>query len=109
MSMVFCRGCGKEIHSSAPMCPHCGATQANSVGDEKKSSWMAIVALILGVLTFLAGFAPVDDDGVLGGILFVVVSITLATIHLVQKRPGKAMPITAITLSVLGLLMLIGG
>jgi TM2 domain-containing membrane protein YozV len=26
-SMVFCRGCGKEIHSSAPTCPACGATQ----------------------------------------------------------------------------------
>lgn len=28
MGMVFCRGCGKEIHESAPMCPHCGAPQA---------------------------------------------------------------------------------
>lgn len=27
MSMVFCRGCGKEIHESAPACPHCGAPQ----------------------------------------------------------------------------------
>ncbi|MDO8812389.1 MAG: DUF4190 domain-containing protein [Gallionella sp.] len=27
MSMIFCRGCGKEIHSSAPTCPHCGAPQ----------------------------------------------------------------------------------
>lgn len=27
MSMVFCRGCGKEIHETAPTCPHCGATQ----------------------------------------------------------------------------------
>ncbi len=25
--MVFCRGCGKEIHSSAPTCPSCGAVQ----------------------------------------------------------------------------------
>ena len=25
--MVFCRGCGKEIHSSAPTCPACGAVQ----------------------------------------------------------------------------------
>ena len=25
--MVFCRGCGKEIHESAPTCPHCGAPQ----------------------------------------------------------------------------------
>ena len=25
--MVFCRGCGKEIHETAPGCPHCGAPQ----------------------------------------------------------------------------------
>jgi TM2 domain-containing membrane protein YozV len=25
--MVFCRGCGKEIHTSAPTCPSCGAVQ----------------------------------------------------------------------------------
>jgi len=25
--MVFCRGCGKEIHITAPMCPMCGAPQ----------------------------------------------------------------------------------
>lgn len=25
--MVFCRGCGKEIHSTAPACPMCGAPQ----------------------------------------------------------------------------------
>lgn len=27
MAMVFCRGCGREIHDSAPACPHCGAPQ----------------------------------------------------------------------------------
>jgi hypothetical protein len=25
--MVYCRGCGKEIHETAPMCPHCGFQQ----------------------------------------------------------------------------------
>ncbi|MYN45575.1 DUF805 domain-containing protein [Pseudoduganella sp. FT93W] len=25
--MVFCRGCGQELHESAPLCPHCGAPQ----------------------------------------------------------------------------------
>jgi uncharacterized membrane protein YhaH (DUF805 family) len=25
--MVFCRGCGAQIHESAPMCPKCGAPQ----------------------------------------------------------------------------------
>ncbi|MFM2408896.1 MAG: hypothetical protein RL358_1638 [Pseudomonadota bacterium] len=28
MAMVFCRGCGKEIHESAPACPQCGAPQS---------------------------------------------------------------------------------
>ena len=28
MGMVFCRGCGKEIHETAPACPLCGALQA---------------------------------------------------------------------------------
>lgn len=27
MAMVFCRGCGKEIHETAPTCPQCGAPQ----------------------------------------------------------------------------------
>lgn len=27
MGMVFCRGCGKEIHETAVSCPQCGATQ----------------------------------------------------------------------------------
>lgn len=30
MSMIYCRGCGKEIHESAQACPHCGAPQAQS-------------------------------------------------------------------------------
>ena len=25
--MVYCRGCGKEIHETAPTCPSCGAPQ----------------------------------------------------------------------------------
>lgn len=29
MSMVFCRGCGKELHETAPTCPQCGAPQGN--------------------------------------------------------------------------------
>jgi uncharacterized membrane protein YvbJ len=29
MGMVFCRGCGKEIHETAHTCPQCGAPQGN--------------------------------------------------------------------------------
>lgn len=29
MAMVFCRGCGKEIHQTAQTCPFCGAPQGS--------------------------------------------------------------------------------
>lgn len=29
MSMIFCRNCGKQIHETAPQCPHCGAIHGN--------------------------------------------------------------------------------
>lgn len=40
MAMVFCRGCGKEIHETAPMCPHCGAPQV-AVSSALKSQTVA--------------------------------------------------------------------
>ncbi len=47
--MVFCRGCGCEIHESARACPHCGATQLN--GSQGKNKVVAgILALFLGGL-----------------------------------------------------------
>ncbi|WP_075183278.1 TM2 domain-containing protein [Pantoea sp. 1.19] len=46
---VFCRGCGKEIHSSAKSCPHCGAVQSTSYG-EKNRLVAALLALFLGSL-----------------------------------------------------------
>ena len=38
MSMVFCRGCGKEIHETAPTCPNCGALQNLSYSQRKNLS-----------------------------------------------------------------------
>ena len=47
--MVFCRGCGKEIHESALSCPHCGAPQ--SIAQDGKNKTTAILlALFLGGL-----------------------------------------------------------
>ena len=44
--MVFCRGCGKEIHESARACPACGATQYS--GSEKRKIVAGFLALFLG-------------------------------------------------------------
>lgn len=46
--MVFCRGCGKEIHETAKACPHCGATQASVPQGSKNRIAAALLALFLG-------------------------------------------------------------
>lgn len=44
--MVDCVGCAKELHSTASMCPHCGATQR--AGRYKNKTTAALLALLLG-------------------------------------------------------------
>lgn len=46
-SMVFCRGCGKEIHETAETCPFCGAKQNKKTGNKSK--------IVAGVLALLLG------------------------------------------------------
>src|SRR5690348_3413444 len=48
MGMVYCRGCGKEIHDSAIACPHCGAQQRVRPGKSKVTA--GFLALFLGGL-----------------------------------------------------------
>ncbi len=49
MSMVFCRGCGKQIHQTANACPHCGAPQGGSASSHSKTT-LAIVCFFVGFL-----------------------------------------------------------
>ena len=48
--MVFCRGCGKQIHVSAPACPHCGFVQgaAASTKGTKNRGIAALLAFLVG-------------------------------------------------------------
>ncbi len=51
MSMVFCRGCGKEIHETALACPNCGAppaTAQSSSASSKKILPALLLCLFLG-------------------------------------------------------------
>jgi TM2 domain-containing membrane protein YozV len=54
--MVFCRGCGKEIHDSAPTCPSCGAVQiqqqaqaAADTGSDKRILPAFLLCFFFGV------------------------------------------------------------
>ena len=75
MSMVFCRGCGKEIHMSAETCPHCGAPQkrvaSKSVGLKGQTLAAVLAAFLggLGVHRFYLG-------KIVSGILYIVFSWT---------------------------------
>lgn len=66
MSMVFCRGCGKEIHNTAPLCPHCGAPQQaqnTHVVDPEKKPWGKGAMIIYSI------FSIVPLIGIIAGII----------------------------------------
>ncbi|HTD03517.1 TM2 domain-containing protein [Undibacterium sp.] len=51
--MVYCRGCGKEIHETAISCPQCGAPQRPGISgpvSEKRILPAAILCFFLGFL-----------------------------------------------------------
>ena len=57
MTMVYCKGCGKEVHDSAVTCPSCGAQQAtNPSSNPNASPKKRLVALLLN---FFFGFLGV--------------------------------------------------
>src|SRR5450830_1331094 len=109
MTMIFCHGCGKQIHDSAPQCPQCGALPVNN-SPSSNASWMSIVAIIVGGLGFLGSFDfnPRDKDQVVGIVFLTFIGLSLAGISLQQAKPGRNLSIIAITLSVLGLLICFG-
>lgn len=90
MAMVFCRGCGKEIHESAKNCPHCGASQIASDGgklssdtatlllieSKKKAGWIAALLnwVIPGAGYMYCGRVVL---GIL--VLFIAVGVAVAT------------------------------
>ncbi|MDF7826626.1 zinc ribbon domain-containing protein [Pontiellaceae bacterium B12227] len=100
MSMVFCRGCGKEIHETAPTCPHCGAPanpQPQAQGKNNYTSydqvpwyrknWFAILCFFIftpGLLiTLLTGDVYYVRKGELktysmGGKIFLIIWVILS-------------------------------
>jgi TM2 domain-containing membrane protein YozV len=48
--MVYCRGCGKQIHSTASVCPHCGAPQSVPGVSDKKILPAFLLCFFVGFL-----------------------------------------------------------
>ena len=57
MSTMFCRGCGKEMNDSLPMCPYCGAPRMKtpSVTPKTPISLVGVTGYLLGPFCPFAG------------------------------------------------------
>ena len=111
MNMVFCRGCGKEIHETAILCPHCGYQYSDSaLLNGKTSVWMAVVSSILALVSSINWFSiSTWDESTKGGLwLFSTIAIALSSISLSQKHRGKIFNFISIGVSVLTISMLLG-
>lgn len=66
MGMVFCRGCGKEIHETATQCPQCGAPQGRGVSASDKRILPAfLLCFFFGYLGFHRFYAGKVGTGIL--------------------------------------------
>ncbi len=110
MTMVFCRGCGKELHETAPICPHCGFVQPIQSVLIKDSQWMSVTALVLSVMCFLSWFnlTDWDKDAKVGLWMFSISSLVLAVTSIQQKRSGNIFSFISIAVVVITMLILIG-
>jgi Tfp pilus assembly protein PilE len=50
--LVFCQGCGKEIHRKAATCPHCEIARLQ--GPRYKSKVIGMLAILIGIFVALA-------------------------------------------------------
>lgn len=114
MSMIFCRGCGREIHETALSCPHCGGQQAVSAvpvaSTGNQAVWMAVTSLVLGIFGLLIAvsegiWTPAD---VVLELIFDLSGLAFGVISLSKQMAGKGIAITGVVLNALSLLILVG-
>ena len=113
MGMVFCRGCGKQIHESAQNCPHCGAPHsllAVTTGSANNSLWMPIASVVLGIFTMLTFFddSPWDWETLLGCGIFAGTGLAFGAINVSNNVERNHLGIAGVIISSLALLILLG-
>lgn len=116
--MIFCAGCGKQLHETARACPHCGKPQAVAahaagiVGVATPSGplWAAITSLVLGVICALALLddSEWDEDTVYGLILFSIIGLVFGIVGLNIGKRGRGMAVAGIVTSAVGFLCGLG-
>ena len=78
MAMVYCRGCGQEIHESAPTCPKCGAIQEATKAPITNRT--LVIAYIVAAIVPFAGFAGAIYLFVKGKVIHALALIVIAIV-----------------------------
>lgn len=111
--MVFCRGCGKQLHETALTCPGCGAPQTDESTTKTREDgplWRPILTLVIGILAvcpFVDG-PRLDHDTTVGVAMFGVGDLIFGGWTLSQQKHGRWLAIGGVALSVIALLALLG-
>lgn len=107
--MLYCRGCGKEIHETAALCPHCGFQYTDKT--ENSRIWMLVISAASSLILALNWLnLPWDGDRdlITGVILFSIISIIMSSISLSKTERWKALHISCIVVSSISLLIAFG-
>jgi len=118
LPMVFCSGCGHQIHETAISCPNCGMPQprltaqqdnATQIGKSPQTEpfWAAITSLVIGLIAITA---TLDDSKWDGETLytFLICSMSgfvLGIVSLNISNRGKKIALTGAVLSVIALIL----
>ena len=100
MNFVFCRGCGKQIHETAMMCPQCGAPQLlpaqntqNQAAPKKSMGWLVVIALavsllsVVGLIEYVPGISRTVSEWI--AIIFGIALISLTWMFLSEEKRQK--------------------
>ena len=113
MNMVFCHGCGKEIHESAATCPQCGAAQnISKIQDQNTYHWSSITSFVTGIVVVLMVLTESsgkwDSNTVAGGLFFGAIPTIFGGVSISNSYAGRWMAITGLILGILVLLVSLG-
>jgi len=114
--MVFCRGCGKQIHESAISCPQCGAVQtpnhrnSNLTKTNDNGTWQSVVSICLGIVSFvtIAETNKLDHDQFIGVIIFCVTGAIFGGVGFAKNNGNKVAPVVGLICCALAFLATIG-
>lgn len=112
--MIFCHGCGKQIHETAPTCPHCGAPQKieKKIPESRSPHWTSITSFVTGIVSFLMMLTESagtwSQDAIVGGLLLGAIPVVFGIISLSKKQAGRWMAITGLILGPIVILVTMG-